>query len=180
VFDYTQGAALTSNRDVYDPITTLLDYYVLLIIGYDYDSFSEFGGTPYFERARIAADLAKNASGTGWSKLGGERGRTTIVEELLDPRFRDVRIAYYTYHLKGLDLFVSKLEDARLNVLEAVKAMKTVYDSNARSYVMDLFFSVKYKELVEILRESPVGAEAYDMLAELDLQHVSDYQVLIE
>ncbi|NND72897.1 MAG: DUF4835 family protein [Rhodothermales bacterium] len=180
LFDYTQGATLTSNRDVYDPITTLLDYYVFLILGYDYDTFSELGGTPFFERARIAADLAKNAGGTGWNKLGGERGRTSIVEEVLDPRFRELRQAYYLYHRRGLDLFVSKIEDSRLNVLEAIQSLKAVYDVNARSYVMDLFFAAKYQEIVEILRDSPVGGEAYDLLTEMDLSHVADYGILIE
>lgn len=179
VFDYTQGATLISNRDVYDPITSMLDYYVQIILGYDYDTFSEFGGTPFFERARIIADIAKNANGTGWNKLGGERGRASIVQEILDPRYRELRQAYYIYHLKGLDHFVSKIDDARQSVVEAIQSLKNVYDASSRSYVMDLFFSAKYQEIGQILGGSSLGGEAYDILTELDPAHVSDYSNLI-
>lgn len=179
VFEYTQGGTLISNRDVYDPITSMLDYYANIILGYDYDTFSEFGGTPYFERARIIADIAKNANGVGWNKLGGERGRASIVQEILDPTFRPLRNAYYQYHLKGLDHFVSKIDEARESVVESIRTLKTVYDASSRSYVMDLFFSAKYQEIGQILDGSAVAGEAYDILAELDPAHVSDYSILI-
>ena len=64
--------------------------------------------------------------------------------------------------------------------MESIQALKTVYDANARSYVMDLFFAAKYQEIVEVLRDSPIGGEAYDLLTELDLSHVADYEILIQ
>jgi len=180
IFDYTQGSSLISNRDIYNPLSTLIDYYIYLILGYDYDTFSEYGGTPHFENARIASDLARNANGSGWQKLGGDRGRADIIEEILDPRNRELRRTYYFYHFGGLDHFVSQTEEARENILTALVSLQTLFDSSVRSYVMDLFFSAKYKEISEIFRDSSQGGAVYDILAEMDPAHVVDYNILIQ
>ena len=132
VFEYAQGNPVVSNVDRFDELTTFVDYYVYLLLGYDYDTFSELGGTPFFERARRLADLGKNRNGFGWSDLAGERSRTSIVKELLDPRFKELRVAYFRYHFDGLDHFVRDPNTARDNVLNMLQTLKDLSDVNAR------------------------------------------------
>ena len=94
-FTYSQGTPLNMDQERYDPITSVLDFYAYLILGYDYDTFSELGGTPFFERARRIAERAQVQNAPGWSEFGNDRGRVTLITQLLDPTFKPLRVAYF-------------------------------------------------------------------------------------
>ena len=58
-FEFSRGSSLNYDLDRYNSLTSVLDFYAYLMLGYDYDTFSALGGTPYFERARTVADQAR-------------------------------------------------------------------------------------------------------------------------
>ena len=179
-FSYTQGAPLIHDPNGVDPITSVLDFYANLILGYDYDTFSELGGTPYFERARAIAEKARARGASGWSEVGSDRGRADIVSQLLDARFEPLRRAYFTYHYHGLDRFVSKTEESRAAMLEVLQNIDELYQQLSRQYTIDLFFSAKNTELAAIFEESNVSGDAFELLTGLDPSNSSVYQRLIQ
>lgn len=177
-FDYTEGAPLTHTPDRYDPLTSVLDFYVYLMLGYDYDTFSEMGGTPYFEEAREIAEQARGLNESGWSNLSGERSRAELIDQLLDTRYEPLRRAYFTYHFGGLDHFISETEAARTTVMEVLRNLQRLYQETSRSYAFDQFLSAKSSELVAILRDSKHSSAAYDILTQIHSS--SDYDKLVE
>ncbi len=178
-FNYAQGTPLVFDLERNDPLTSVLDFYAYLMLGYDYDTFSEFGGTPHFERARRIAELAESQNGLGWSDLGSGRGRSDLIDQILDPRFKPLRKAYFDYHLSGLDVFVSETEVARENTLSALESLKVLHDEMSREYVLDIFFSTKAEELAEIFEGSPLSGQAYDLLSDIDPANLSKYDKLV-
>ncbi|MFQ5569959.1 MAG: DUF4835 family protein, partial [Rhodothermales bacterium] len=42
-FDYAQGSPLIFEVERFDPLASLIDFYAYIMLGYDYDSFSELG-----------------------------------------------------------------------------------------------------------------------------------------
>jgi len=179
VFEYAPGTPLISDQEVYNDVTSLLDFYAYIILGYDYDTFSELGGTRHFERARRIAEIAKGTGAPGWSDLGSDRSRNRLVTELLDPRALPVRTAYFAYHFEGLDHFLEETDAARVSVLSALESIQRVVQENARSYVIDVFFAAKYSEMAGIFERSAQGSQAFDVLSEIDPVHISEYQRLI-
>lgn len=179
-FGYTQGTPLIHDPNSIDDITSVLDYYAYLILGYDYDTFSELGGTTYFEKARTIAEKARSRGGTGWSTMGSDRGRLDLVSQLLDARFRPLRLAYFTYHFGGLDRFVTKTDTSRAAVLGALESIDDLYQQLSRQYTIDLFFSAKNTELAAIFEESSIRGEAFEILTGLDPSNTSIYQRLIQ
>lgn len=177
-FTYTQGQPLISDVERYDPFTSLLDFYAYVTLGYDYDTFSELGGTLYFEQARRIVDVAESNGATNWSKVGATSGRAALVRQLLDPRFRPLRRAYFTYHLEGLDRFVTETEAAREAVFAVLENLRTVSEESARQYVLDVFFNTKASELAAVFEDSPRSSEAYNLLTQIDPAH--DYEALVE
>lgn len=177
-FGYTEGAPLTHDLDRYDPLTSVLDFYVYLMLGYDYDTFSEMGGTPYFEEAREIAEQAKGLDKPGWSSLSGERSRAELIDQLLDTRYEPLRRAYFNYHFGGLDHFVSDTETARTTVMEVLRNLQQLYEETARSYALDQFLSAKASELVAVFRDSKQSSTAYDILTQVHSS--SEYEKLIE
>lgn len=178
-FNYSQGQPLTYNPEQYDPLTSVLDFYAMLILGYDYDTFEEQGGTPFFERARRIAELAQAQNAPGWTDLGSERGRSDLIRQLLDARLRPLRNAYFRYHFDGLDRFVRETDSARESVVEVLQDVHEMVDMMARQYAVDLFFNAKYQELAAIFEGSQIAPQAYDLLAQIDPSHMSEYERLV-
>lgn len=178
-FNYAQGQPIVHNLEQYDPLASVLDFYVFVLLGYDYDTFSPEGGTRFFEQARRIAERAQAQSAVGWSEIGTDRGRMNLITQLLDPRFKPLRRAYFDYHFAGLDRFVTNTEEARESMLEVLQSLNELFDSVSRQFVLDLFFSAKYNELPDIFHGWSRSAEAYDVLAQLDPAHTSDYERLV-
>lgn len=179
-FEYRRGSQLVFDLQRFDELTSVLDFYAFVILGFDYDTFSPLGGTPYFEQARRIADRAQSTGGSGWSGLSSERTRSQLISELLDPRFRPLREALFQYHLEGLDRFIDETSSARQTILEAVRTMQDVSEDVSRAYTIDLFFSAKYQEIAAVFTDAPSSTQAYDILSSVDPAHSSTYQKLVE
>ncbi len=178
-FDYAQGQSLTFDPDRYDPLTSVLDFYAYVMLGYDYDTFSELGGTPHFQRARRVAERAQSRSAPGWAQIGSDRGRANLITQVLEARFRPMRRAYFNYHFSGLDRFVTQTDDARESVLTVLESLDEFFEEVNRQYATDLFFSVKSSELTSIFEGAQSSTLAYDLLTQLDPAHTSDYEALV-
>ena len=178
-FAFAQGTPLVFETERYNHLTSVLDYYVYLMLGYDYDTFSELGGEPHFQKAKRIQQLAVTANGAGWNGLDPD-SRTRIVDQMTDPRFEDFREAYFTYHYYGLDHFTRNVDDARSSVLGVLETMSRLYDELARQYVFDIFFSTKYQEITSVFEESPISSQAYSVLADVDPSHLTTYDQLVQ
>lgn len=178
-FNYAQGQPLVFDLERYDPLTSVLDFYAYVMLGYDYDTFDERGGTEFFQVARRIGERAQSQSAPGWSQIGDDRGRMNLITQILDPRFQALRTAYFDYHFGGLDHFVTQSETARSTVFSVLEQLDELFDQVNRQFVIDLFFSAKSSELASVFRGSPESMAAYDLLSQLDPAHMSDYQELV-
>lgn len=178
-FNYSQGTPLVFEVERFDGLTSVLDYYAYLMLGYDYDSFSEYGGEQHFQKAKRIQQLAVATNAVGWSTIDVD-GRARIVDQMTSPRMRPLRQVYYQYHMEALDLFTLDMEVARAKVLEVLQTMSDLYDDQSRQYVFDIFFSTKSKELVGMFQDAEERGQVYDLLSDVDPSRLSNYNVLIE
>ncbi len=178
-FAFAQGTPLVFETERYNHLTSVLDYYAYIMLGYDYDSFSEFGGEEFFQKARRIQQAATSANGAGWSGVDPD-SRSRLVDQITGPRFRPLREAYFTYHFDGLDHFTKDVDAARAAVMGVLSTMKALYDDLARQYVFDIFFSTKYQELASVFEQSTLSAQAYALLAEVDPSHLTTYDQLVQ
>jgi hypothetical protein len=54
-FTYQRGRALEHTLLSFNDLTSFLDFYLLFVLGFDYDTYDRLGGTPYFTRASDVA-----------------------------------------------------------------------------------------------------------------------------
>lgn len=177
-FPYERNSSLIFDPERFNALTSVVDYYAYMVLGYDYDTFFELGGTPYFQRARRITELAQAEGGAGWSQVDN-RGRAVLVTQLLDPRLEPVRKGYFAYHYGCLDHFIADTRKARQSGIQVLKAMEGVYNDISNQYVMDLFFSTKNQELVSVFDDSDLSAQAYGVLLNVDPSRSSIYDELI-
>lgn len=184
-FSYVPNQALIHDPNRFDPLVSVLDYYAYLILGYDYDSFSQMGGTPHFEKARSVVELAQTSGSVGWQVVttGSEFTRGKLIQEITEPRMRAFREASFTYHYEGLDHFLESPDRARQKVLEALTALQQLVKQGSRNSLLDIFLSAKVSsgsssELVSIFLESNVAPRAYGLLIDIDSAGASKYDLL--
>lgn len=162
-------------------ITAILAYYVNLIIGLDYDSFSPRGGDPYFQKAQnIVNNAPETGQIAGWKAFDGLRNRFRLIEGLVDSRFTLMHDAIFNYYRTGLDHFYENETDGRTGILNALNFMNTINADNPNSMIIQFFFQGKSTELIRIFSkaETEMKTRAKDYLVKLDLTNANAYKEL--
>jgi hypothetical protein len=169
----------TSNRD---NLTNILAFYAYIILGFDYDSFSREGGTPYFEKAQAIVNNSQNAREKGWKAFESERNRYWLVENIMNRSYSGMRDCFYMYHRMGLDQMADKAEEGRTNIAESLRSVQQVFRRRPSTYILQIFFDAKSDELVNIFSKSYPDERNRVMaiLNEVDPSNGSKYQKIQE
>jgi hypothetical protein len=150
-FRYQQYQQLEFNINNFsNNLTSVLAYYAYVIIGFDYDTYSNLGGTDALQKAQIIVGNAQSASETGWKSSETNKNRYWLVENALQPVFQPIRECSYKYHRLGLDIMYEKPDDGRKEILNSTNLLLGVYQARPASFNMELFFNAKADELVNI------------------------------
>lgn len=160
-------------------LTAEIAYYVYMILGLDFDSFSLRGGDPYFQKAlNIVNNAPDSRDITGWKAFDGIRNRYWLVENLTNSKYTLVHDAYYSYYRTGLDQLYDKESDGRAAVLNALNMLNTVNTDNPNTMIMQFFFQSRANEISKIFIKSPPDekARALDLLTKLDISNINKYK----
>lgn len=180
-FNYPRNKNFVQDDLQFDDLTSFLDFYANLILGFDYDSFSELGGSDFFNRAFNIFELGQNTGAFGWGRsIGAQRNRYGLINDLTSSAYQDLRIAYYKYHRLGLDQFTLNPELSREEIVEALELLRENKRLTSNNYLFDIFFGTKYTEIVAILRDADVQTRttAYNILRDVDPANSSEYELL--
>ncbi|WP_420575813.1 DUF4835 family protein [Ekhidna sp.] len=182
-FEYVQSQPLRFNENTFTSnITSMLAYYAYMIIGFDYDTFSELGGTPHFQNAFKIVNNAQQTNYSGWQQFNSVRNRYWLVENVQNPQLEPIRQALYTYHRQGLDIMLEDREQAEKNILDALSKVQRANRARPRSILTIAFMDSKSGELIQIFSESSLATrrQAYNLLSNIDPARTDDYKALIE
>ena len=163
-------------------LTSVLAYYAFVIIAFDYDTFSEEGGTPYFRLAQTVVNNAQTTSEAGWRAFDGDRNRYWLVENILSQTFNPLRKTAYTYHRKALDTMTEDMESATGTILKSLEDLKTIHSIKPSSYNMQVFFRAKVDELVNIFSKAtnPQKAQFLQLVNKIDPANGKKYQKIMQ
>lgn len=181
-FSYEQFQPLEFSETSYtQELTAVLGFYAYVVLGMDFDSFSPYGGEPYFQQAwdivqRIPPNVA--ASVQGWKATDGDRTRYKLAENLTSPRVRPLRSAMYDYHRQGLD-FMHEDAPAGLAVMtQAIENLQMVNKDLPNSMIMQVFANTKQDEIIEIYKGAAPQEKdkVVRVMARLDPSKASSYR----
>jgi hypothetical protein len=160
-------------------LTAEIAYYVYMILGLDFDTFSLRGGDPYFQKAlNIVNNAPEGQNINGWKPFDGVRNRYWLIENLTNSKYTLVHDAYYSYFRSGLDQLYDKEDDARTAILNALNMLNTVNTETPNTMILQFFFQGKSTELDKIFQKSPPDekARALDLLTRLDISNLNKYK----
>jgi len=181
-FSYIESQPLSYNESSFTSnLTSLLAYYANLIIGLDFDTYQLKGGTPYFEKAQSIITSAQNAAEPGWKayESTSQRNRYWLMENILNNVYSPIREALYTYHRKGLDMMIDNAATAKTDIASAFDNLKAVHEGKPGSYLMQVFFTAKVDEIVNIFSSPTINAtdkvKVANICKEIDPNNASKY-----
>ncbi|HZE84140.1 MAG TPA: DUF4835 family protein [Puia sp.] len=160
-------------------LTAELAFYVYMILGLNFDSYSLRGGDPYFQKAlNIVNNAPDGRDINGWKAFDGRRNRYWLIENLTNSKYTLVHDAFYSYYRSGLDQMYDKEADARTGVLNALNMLNTVNTDNPNLMIMAFFFEGKSGELSKIFQKSPPDEKgrALDLLTKMDISNINKYK----
>jgi hypothetical protein len=178
VFKYQQFQQLEFNLNTFqNNITSVLAYYAYIIIANDYDTYSNLGGTEYFQKAQLIVTNAQSAAESGWKSFESQKNRYWIVENALQPVFQPIRECMYKYHRLGLDIMFDKADDGRKEILKSMDLLSGVYKNRPASFAMELFFDAKVTEVVNIFSKGNPDekTKAVEILTTVDPANSNKY-----
>jgi len=175
-FTYFKDRPLNHNPYTFSDLTSFLDFYMYLIMGYDYDTYDRLGGTPLFVKAADIARMGQSSGTKSWQPTTSSFSRTQLIEELLSPQFEPMRAASWKYHFAGIDSLSLKPERAYANIISALEAIDKVRHSvDPRNYVIKTWFDAKYLELAQIFEDYP-DPSIYLKLSRIDPGNQKTYE----
>ena len=164
--------ALVSN------LTAVIAYYINIILGLDYDSFSPRGGDIYFQKAQNIVNNAPEGRGiSGWKAFDGTRNRYWLVENLLNSRYTLIHDAYYNYYRQGMDKLYENEVTGRSQVLNTLSLLNNFNQDNPNTMILQFFFQGKTQELIKLFSKAspPDKVRALEFLKKLDITNLSKY-----
>lgn len=159
-------------------LPAVLAYYVNIILGFDYASFSLRGGDTYFQKAwNIVNNAPESGDITGWKSFESLRNRYWLAENLNNNRFAQMHDAVYTYYRTGMDVFYDKEDEGRTGIINALNYLNNINKENPNSMILQFFFQGKGNELVKVFSKanSDTKKRALEMLTKIDLTNAPTY-----
>ncbi len=186
-FKYTEFDPLEFSETTHlNNLTSVLAYYAYIIIGLDYDSFSLYGGSPYFQKAGKIAYNAQSASEEGWRAADGDgkNNRYRLINNILDEGFSPLRDFIYTYHRLGLDVLDKSIERGRMVIKESIMDLEKLYDNKPDPYMhfFQVVLQTKADEIVQTFAQAQQQDKQriYNVMNSIDPANISKYASLKE
>lgn len=180
-FDYVADQPLIFNDNNYTTnLTSILAFYAYAILALDYDSFSKMGGNPYIEKMFNVTNVAQASGDEGWARSQNQVNRYWLAENLQHQQMLPFREGLYDYHRKGLDILLTKPDEARNNIIKSLEALKEVNRLKPSSTLLNVYFDAKNREIVELFKEaSPeIRQKVRLIVVNLDPANANKYDVL--
>jgi len=183
-FNYKEFDQLEMNQNtITSNLTAVIAYYSYLIIGYDMDSYSRLGGTPFFQSAESIVNAAQGADlGKGWKAFESPKNRYALTNNLLDEAFKKYRNFFYEYHRLGLDEMTSNAVNARARIAEGLPLLRDANRARPSAIVISSFLDAKSDELINIFsKATPTEkSEAVQVLSDVNPTQTTRYETILK
>jgi len=173
-FAYNMVDNLQHLENNLDSFTSVVDFYIFLILGGEFDKWSTLGGQIYFEKAKSIAEQAKFGMGRfieGWDR------RLDLVNYLLGDRHKPYRdmVDYYFY---GLSFIKEDNARARQHCSTAITMLDKLLTNDPENEYAKKFIDAHYIEMVEIFRRAQ-NKDPVRTLMVIDPTHAQIYRDIL-
>ncbi len=182
-FTFTAFTPLEFSENNYiSELTSILNFYSYMLVGFDMETFELRGGVPYFQKAQNIVNLAASNGGKGWRNYDGTQNRYWLVNDVLDNSLAKVHNVLYVYHRQGLDQMEKNITLARKTIVQALRDLQVVNQRYPAKYITRAFITAKSPEILQIFEKAEIQEkrDLVPIMEKLDPAHTDDYQNLMK
>lgn len=160
-------------------LSATLAFYVNMILGLDFDSFSLRGGDPYFQKAQLIVNNAPEGRDIeGWRAFDGLRNRYWLMENLTNNRYTLIHDAIYSYYRLGMDLMYENEDEGRSAIMNTINIINTLNNDIPNSMIVQFFFQGRANEIVKLFKKADPDMKnrAREILSKIDISNSNLYK----
>jgi len=155
-FEYLEFQNLVFNEGQFESnLISVLSFHVYMILGMDADTFALNGGDEYFKQAQTIASYSQHLNGQGWKLEDGLQSRFALIDNMMSPLYKDLRVAMYNYHIGGMDIMNESTKEGKSQIISALDDLQKVHRIRPNSFLMRVFFDAKADEIMDVLSGGP-------------------------
>lgn len=177
-FTYEKNQAMYFDPITFNPLTSFLDFYAYVILGFDADSYgpNPYQGSDYFNRAyEIAIRGATSRFSEAWQSSSSSYSRRALLDDILNAKFQQFRHEFMEYHFNGLDLVYQNKNAAVKKLVNMINYINDNRDKlNSRSVLLKVFFDSKNREIIDVLKNYE-DKSIYEKLKRIDPGNTTRY-----
>ena len=152
-FDYVEYEPIIfKNNQFESKISSLLAFYINIIIGVDHDSFVLNSGNYFYDISKNILNYTNQSNISGWnsSHNGGKLNKFWLIEYLTSNDSNEFSNFLFNYHVNGLDLMHSNILSAKTNIATSISSLKSLKRRNPNSILIKILFDSKSDEIKDI------------------------------
>ena len=165
---------LEKNFQFESKLSSLLAFYLNIIIGLDRDSYILNSGNNFYNISKTISNYANQNNISGWnsSHNGGKLNKFWLIEYLTSKDSIEFSEFFYNYHVNGLDLMYSDILTAKKNIASSISSLKPLQKRNPNSILVKIIFDSKSDEIKDIYS----GGSFFDVSSIIsDLNYLSPF-----
>jgi hypothetical protein len=169
-FRYQPGQPIDHERSYFDPLLSLVDFYVYMVLGGELDSWLLRGGSRYYDLALSIANqgVISNYS-TGW------RSRIESVQLITDSDHIPLREAKYYYYDCLYHIEAKKDRNKSNNLaIKLIELLEQIYNRRPQSQALLRFFNAHFTEICKLFSFSR-DPRLIDRIIAMDTRHTETY-----
>lgn len=177
-FEYTEFESLRLNPNQFGSnLVSVISFYAYVILGLDADTFSEKGGSKYYNQAKNITNVAQSSGYKGWNFTDGNQTRYNLIDQLQSPSYVLYRNILYSYHRNALDEMSASPKKAKSRVVLAINQFKKLNTLKPNSLIQRLFFDAKADEILSVFSGGPTVkiTELVDVLNKVSPNNASKW-----
>ncbi|MDX9758356.1 MAG: DUF4835 family protein [Bacteroidota bacterium] len=169
-FSYIKGTPFVHDEYQYNEITSLIDFYMYVVLGMDFDSYEPLMGTPYYSRALTIAQRSQTSrQAQEWQGQSNQYSRMNLVSELLNAQYEKFREAMYWYFYEGIDFIETDKEMAQKAIAKSIELVGDILArSNARSLLLTMWLESKASDFCKLLEGYAQRPRLMNLMSQVD------------
>ena len=170
LFSYNSLEPLIKDESQFHPLTSVLDFYVNILLGGEFDKFGKLEGSPYYKKADNISQQARFSKYiNGWDE------RKIVIDRILARENEPYRLALDSYFL-GISYSSEDIGATRKYCKKAIDLLANLILTNHEFKLPAQFIDGHRTDIINIFKDDENYQDVFDTLIKIDPDHKDAYE----
>ncbi len=169
-FNYDSYESLIPDENLFHPLTSVLEFYMYIVLAIEFDKYGKFGGTPYYNKSVNINEQARFSKFIqGWDE------RKILIEKILSKNNEPYREALDSYFL-GISYSNDDFDATRKYCKKAILLLAGLIQKDSSYELPKQFIDGRRTEIINIFKDAEDYRDIFVTLVKIDPDHAKDYK----